>query len=236
MEADRGSHDEGLGRDERVQLQAVEGAVLQDLPDGDMLRFYGERLPAVEIDNSFYRMPKKTVLEGWTHQVPEVPVHAHALRRITHFARLKNTDEPMSFLMSNVRELGPRLGAVLFQLPPNLKKDVDRLRAFLPLIPEDIPAAFEFRHESWFDEEVYTVLREHERALCQADTDEEALDHFVSRLRRGDISVSVERDYTPGDLRTWASGSGSRHGRMRSSSSSTKTEAPDRAGPGSCAT
>ncbi|MCA9727451.1 MAG: DUF72 domain-containing protein [Candidatus Eisenbacteria bacterium] len=175
-----------------------------DLPDGDMLRFYGERLPAVEIDNSFYRMPKKTVLEGWTHQVPEAfRFTLKASRRITHFARLKNTDEPMSFLMSNVRELGPRLGAVLFQLPPNLKKDVDRLRAFLPLIPEDIPAAFEFRHESWFDEEVYTVLREHERALCQADTDEEALDHFVTTASWGYLRLRRE-DYTPGHLRTWA--------------------------------
>jgi uncharacterized protein YecE (DUF72 family) len=159
--------------------------------------FYPPGLPAVEIDNSFYRMPKKAVLEGWTQQVPETfRFTIKASRRITHFARLENTDEPMSFLMGNVRSLGERLGAVLFQLPPNLPKDVERLRAFFPLIPEDIPAAFEFRHDSWFDEETYAALRERGFALCQADTDEQPLEALYLRLRR--------EDYTPGHFRTWA--------------------------------
>ena len=175
-----------------------------DLPDKEMLSYYSGRLPAVEIDNSFYRMPKREVLEGWTRQVPEqFRFTIKASRRITHFARLRNTEEPMSFLMSNVRVLGPRLGAVLFQLPPNLPKDVERLRAFLPLIPEDIPAAFEFRHDSWFDEETYLALRERGFALCQADTDEQALESLVSTASWGYVRLRRE-DYTPGHLLNWA--------------------------------
>ncbi len=175
-----------------------------DLPDAEMLHYYSEKLPAVEIDNSFYRMPKKAVLEGWAQQVPEsFRFTLKASRRITHFSRLRNAEEPMSFLMSNVRALGDHLGAVLFQLPPNFPKDPERLRAFFPLVPEDIPAAFEFRHDSWFDEETYGALRERGFALCQADMDEAPLESLVSTASWGYLRLRRE-DYSPEALRDWA--------------------------------
>jgi uncharacterized protein YecE (DUF72 family) len=120
---------------------------------GDMLRFYGQRLPACEIDNTFYRMPRADVLAGWAAQVPEdFRFTIKASRRITHFKRLKDTAEETGYLLKVVQELGSRLGALLFQLPPNLKKDTDRLARFLDLLPAETPAAFEFREAGWFDD------------------------------------------------------------------------------------
>jgi uncharacterized protein YecE (DUF72 family) len=174
------------------------------LPDGQMLGFYGQRLPAVEIDNTFYRVPKKTVLEGWAQQVPEeFRFTLKASRRITHFARLKDTGEPMSFLMENVRSLRHRLGAVLFQLPPNMPMDLDGLRAFFELVPGDIPAAFEFRHDSWFDGETYAALRERRFALCQVDSDEAPLEDLVTTSPFGYLRLRRE-SYDQRQLAAWA--------------------------------
>ncbi len=122
----------------------------EDLPAKRMLSYYAERLSSVEINNTFYRLPKGSVLEGWADQVPEdFRFSIKASRRITHFARLKpEAREPTEYMMSALTSLGTRLGVVLFQLPPNLKAEVDRLVAFLDLLPPGTPAAFEFRHES----------------------------------------------------------------------------------------
>ncbi len=146
----------------------------EDLAAGDMLRYYGERLPAVEINNTFYRLPKASVLESWAAQVPDdFRFSIKASRKITHFARLKESaEDPTRYLLSTLETLGPRLGVVLFQLPPNFKKDLPRLRSFLELVPEATPAAFEFRHESWKDDEVHDALRERGVALVCADTEE----------------------------------------------------------------
>jgi len=145
----------------------------EDLAAGDMLRYYGERLNTVEINNTFYRMPTVSVLEAWAEQVPETfRFSIKASQKITHRRRLKGAEEETDYLVRTVRILGPRLGVLLFQLPPNLKKDVERLSAFLETVPRDIPAAFEFRHETWMDEEVYDALRAHGAALCCADTEE----------------------------------------------------------------
>ncbi len=168
----------------------------EGIKDPDRLQYYGTRLPAVEIDNTFYRMPKKSVLESWAAAVPEdFRFSIKASRRITHFGRLKNVEEPMGFLMENVKTLGEKLGSVLFQMPPNVRQDLPRLEAFLPLIPEDVPAAFEFRHDSWFRDDTYELLRRHGRALCQADTDGapdleiiECTNWGYLRLRRSDYS------------------------------------------------
>ncbi|MBD3646093.1 MAG: DUF72 domain-containing protein, partial [Pseudomonadales bacterium] len=145
---------------------------------------------AVEINNTFYRMPRRSVLAGWAADVPEsFRFVIKASRRITHFKRLKDAGEPMEYLITNVAELGPRLGAILFQLPPNMRVNLDRLRAFLDLIPEDVRATFEFRHESWFDGAVFEALRERNMPICHNDT-EDALplvstaDWGYLRLRR----------------------------------------------------
>ncbi|MCA9758184.1 MAG: DUF72 domain-containing protein [Candidatus Eisenbacteria bacterium] len=175
-----------------------------DLPDKQMLNYYGQILSGVEIDNTFYRLPKKAVLESWADQVPEnFRFTIKASRRITHFARLKNADEPLSFLMSNVEVLGDRLGAVFFQLPPNLQKDVPRLEAFLDLLPAGVPTAFEFRASSWFCDEVYSVLEQRGVALCQADTDEEPISAIRPTARLGYLRLRRE-EYDDAYLDLWA--------------------------------
>lgn len=146
-------------------------------PDGikpaGMLGYYGTRLPTVEINNTFYRMPAESVLEGWAPQVPDTFRFAlKASRRITHFQRLKDVDGPLSYLINTATVLGSRLGPLLFQLPPNMRKDLPRLQTFLSLLPESLPVALEFRHRSWFQDDVYHALRARNAALCTADAEE----------------------------------------------------------------
>lgn len=143
-------------------------------PDQEMLQFYGGKLTAVEINNTFYQMPKPALLEGWAEKVP--PTFRFALkasRRITHFKRLKDAAEETRYLVETAQVLGPRLGVILFQLPPNCRKDLDVLHRFLTgALPPGTPAAFEFRHDSWLEDDVFDRLRESGCALCIADTDE----------------------------------------------------------------
>jgi len=124
----------------------------KDLPDTQMLRFYGERFRTVEINNTFYRMPKASVLEEWAANVPEgFKFVIKASRQITHIKRLKEVEDSVSYLLKVAGVLKEHLGPLLFQLPPYLKKDVPRLREFLGLLPKGTRSAFEFRHQSWFD-------------------------------------------------------------------------------------
>jgi uncharacterized protein YecE (DUF72 family) len=169
-----------------------------DLKADAMLAYYSERLKVVEINNTFYRMPKESVLLAWAAQVPvDFTFVLKASRRITHIKRLKEVGEEVRYLFQTANILGPKLGPTLFQLPPNLKKDLPRLTGFLALIPETGRAAMEFRHESWFDEETYAALRAHDVALVYSDEDEEKEAPFVStagwgylRLRRGSYDLS----------------------------------------------
>lgn len=145
----------------------------EDLPARDMLRFYGACLPAVEINNTFYRLPRTNVLESWAGQVPEgFRFSIKASRRITHIKRLKGAEEETAYLFGALQILGPRLGVVLFQLPPHLKKDRERLQQFLNVIPQTVRAAFEFRHSSWLADDVLQCLHDRGFAWCISDTDE----------------------------------------------------------------
>lgn len=147
----------------------------EDLAASDMLSYYAGRLPAVEINNTFYRMPKAGVLESWAEQTPEsFRFVLKASRRITHFKRLDDVDEDVRYFLETAGTLGARLGAVLFQLPPNFKADLDRLAAFLDLLGAPERTAFEFRHPSWNAADVAGLLAERGAALVTADTDEEA--------------------------------------------------------------
>jgi len=140
----------------------------EDLKDDGMLGFYAGKFPTVEINNTFYRLPKEHVLLEWAARVPESFTFAiKASQRITHFARLKpECADAVAFLLKNTASLGTKLGPILFQLPPNLKKDFDRLRTFLATLPPDRRYTIEFRHESWFDDEVFGALRERDIPLC----------------------------------------------------------------------
>jgi uncharacterized protein YecE (DUF72 family) len=145
----------------------------EKLPAKEMLRHYAGHFPTVEINNTFYRMPKEEMLAGWRKEVPaSFSFTLKAPQRITHQKRLKESGEEVAEFLRRAAVLGSQLGVVLYQLPPFMRKDLPRLRDFLALLPSDRRAAFEFRHESWQDDEIYTALRERDAALCVADTDE----------------------------------------------------------------
>ena len=146
-----------------------------DLAADDMLRFYATRLPTVEINNSFYRIPREKVLMDWAAQVPaEFRFVLKASRRITHINRLASQDDSLDYFLKTVNVLGERLGPTLFQCPPSLRLDLPRLRDFLERVPRTWRAALEFRHASWFTDEVYEALRAHDVALVAAEEDEDA--------------------------------------------------------------
>jgi len=175
----------------------------EKLANKNMLNYYGSQLPAVEINNTFYRMPKAAVFENWAAQVPEsFRFSVKASRRITHFRRLNDTDEVLDYLLSGAAVLGERLGVLLFQLPPNFKADVERLKSFLGTLPRDVRAAFEFRHDSWRDQAVHDALRDHGAALVVADTDDEDAE-IVSTASWGYMRLR-KTDYTDKQTAAWA--------------------------------
>ncbi len=146
----------------------------QDLPAARMLGYYGERFPTVEINYTFYRMPTPKIVAGWASQVPDAfRFTLKAPKRITHDKRLRPAEvaDPLSAFLTAAGELGARRGALLFQLPPNFKKDVPLLSEFLTLLPPRAQAAFEFRHDSWLSDDVYDCLKTRDAALCIADSE-----------------------------------------------------------------
>src|SRR5262245_12751566 len=173
------------------------------LPQSAMLSYYAERFAAVEINNSFYRMPNEKDLKAWVSQVPmEFQFAIKAPQTITHFKRLNEAGEPTKALFRVVGKLKSRLGPVLFGLPRTLKKDLPRLRAFLKLIPRNRRATFEFRHESWFDEEVFDCLRQRHCALCVADAEDLPKAKLVDTAGWGYVRLRRER-YTSKSLTEW---------------------------------
>ena len=143
-----------------------------DLPASKMLPYYAGKFPTVEINYTFYRMPTPKLIAGWRAQVPpEFRFTLKAPKRITHDKRLRAGEvaESVTGFITAAAELGPQMAALLFQLPPNFKKDAGLLKEFLSLLPPRTTAAFEFRHDSWLNDEVYGLLAEHRAALCIAD-------------------------------------------------------------------
>ncbi|MGH7589664.1 MAG: DUF72 domain-containing protein [Gemmatimonadota bacterium] len=176
----------------------------EELSDKEMLPHYASRLPAVEINNTFYRMPTEKLLLGWAAQVPErFRFSIKASRRITHQKKLADAAEETEYLLRTVSVLADRMGPVLFQLPPYLRKDDALLTSFLDLLPSTVPATFEFRHASWLDDATLDQLAARGVALCVAET-EEGLD--APRLgTAGWGYLRLRRtDYTEEDLVAWA--------------------------------
>jgi uncharacterized protein YecE (DUF72 family) len=172
----------------------------------DMLAFYAEQLPTVEINNTFYQMPKVAVLETWVGSSPESFRFAiKASRRITHMARLKADEAANSveFLYRNLAALGAKRGPVLFQLPPFLKKDLPRLTEFLHLLPAGHAAAFEFRNDGWFADDVYDALKRAGAALCLSEREDNAPPPFVETAPWGYVRLRLET-YSDDDLKQWA--------------------------------
>ena len=169
-----------------------------------MLAFYAERFPTVEINYTFYRMPNEKLLSGWSAGTPDAFAFTlKAPRRITHDAKLQRCEDLTQTFCRTARTLGPKLGVLLFQLPPTFKKDVEVLRQFLELLPEGTRAAVEFRHVSWHDAAVFDALRARNAALCIADSEkmstpvEVTADYTYLRLR--------DEGYQQPDLERWAS-------------------------------
>lgn len=174
------------------------------LPAKQMLGYYAERFRTVEINNTFYRPPVASVLETWAGAVPDnFRFVLKAPQEITHVRRLKNVGEMVSSLFASATALKDRLGPVLFQLPPNFKKDVPLLRAFLASVPTGCRVAFEFRHQSWFEDDALAALRECGAALCVADAEDELAVPFVATADWGYLRLR-RPDYTDAALTFWA--------------------------------
>ena len=175
----------------------------EDLAASKMFAFYAERFRTVEINYTFYRMPTVKAVTAWRDQAPAGFRYVlKAPKRITHEKRLKNCDEAVAFFCDAARILGPFLGPLLFQLPPNLRYDAATFDAFLKTIPADVRTAFEFRHDSWLNDEVYARLEAHHAALCIADFGDKTTP-VRATARHGYFRLRDE-GYTPADLDRWA--------------------------------
>lgn len=175
----------------------------EKIPADEMLSFYASRLRAVEINNTFYRMPRKDVMATWREKVPpDFRFVIKASRRISHIKRLSDCAEPAGYLFAAVAELGERLGAVLVQLPPNFRIDVARLVSFLELVPRKVPVAFEFRHPSWLDDSVLAVLAEHGAAWVVADNEGTAPEKLPGQADWTYLRLRAPA-YPPARLRAW---------------------------------
>jgi uncharacterized protein YecE (DUF72 family) len=175
----------------------------EKLAAAKMLPYYAERLASVEINYTFYRVPTEKILAGWDRDTPAgFRLTLKAPKRITHIARLHDCAQLLEYFLKTASTLGPKLGAILFQLPPYFRKDLAVLDEFLALLPPHSCAAFEFRHASWMDTEVFARLRAAQLALCVADSEkfstpvEITAPYAYFRLR--------DEGYTPGDLERWA--------------------------------
>jgi uncharacterized protein YecE (DUF72 family) len=174
----------------------------EKLPATKMLPYYAERFSTVEINYTYYRMPNAKTLEGWDRATPDpYRLTLKAPKRITHEARLRDCADSVKYFVDTSAKLGPKLGALLFQLPPSLKRDLALLDEFLATLPDGVCAAFEFRHGSWLCDEVYARLKDKNLALCVADNEnfwtpvEITANYAYFRLR--------DEGYTPEDIARW---------------------------------
>jgi len=175
----------------------------EKFPTSKMLPYYSERFNSVEVNYTFYRVPTAALLDGWANQTPENFVFTlKAPRRITHDSKLRRCEELTQNFCRTARALGPKLGVLLFQLPPTFKRDDAVLNDFLELVPEGTRAAFEFRHPSWHDPTVFDLLGTHDIALCIADSEKMSTpvvataSYTYFRLR--------DEGYQPADVVKWA--------------------------------
>ena len=186
----------------------------EKLPAAKMLPYYAERFPTTEINYTFRRIPSGKTIESWCELTPEkFRFSLKAPQRVTHFAKLQNCGETLRYFFGVLQGLEDKLGPILFQLPPSFKKDAAVLKSFLEDLPDGVRAAFEFRHASWFDEEIFASLRARNVALCVAESADlttpfqPTADFGYLRLRREDYgSADIARwvDTLRNQADTWA--------------------------------
>jgi uncharacterized protein YecE (DUF72 family) len=181
-----------------------------DVPEKQFLRYYSSRLNSVEIDYTFYRMPNAKTIEAWKSATPEnFKFTIKASQQITHRQRLKIPSDALDYFLGVIPGLESRLGMVLYQLPPFFKCDAQKLETFLSVLPRGIPAAFEFRHDSWFTGDIYSLLRKFSIALCIHDADDHTTPMEVTapftyvRLRRSEYSDRLRHEWQD-RIRGWA--------------------------------
>jgi uncharacterized protein YecE (DUF72 family) len=175
----------------------------EELKPADMLSFYAERLGTVEINNTFYHMPTKKVLEDWASKVPDTFRFVLKIsQKITHYKRLKEVEEEVEYLLKTIPVLGPKLGPLLVQIPPNFKRDDDRLSAFLDQM-KGVRVALEVRHDSWRVPEVFALLQKHGVALVASETDEEPDPQLDNTATWGYLRLR-KMSYKPGEIAEWS--------------------------------
>ena len=177
-----------------------------DLPAAKMLPFYAQHFGSVEINNTFYRMPDAKTIEKWASEVPDgFRFVLKAPQRITHHKKLAGVEDEVRYFLEVASLLGPKLGPLLFQLPPFLRKDAETLRGFLSLIPHNWRVALEVRHDSWCDDEVYAILRDHDVQLCLSDTDEVTdLESLIVKTASWGYFRLRRTEYSDEELAAWA--------------------------------
>ena len=178
------------------------------IPAKDMLSYYASHFHAVELNNTFYRLPQKSMIETWKAQVPDnFRFTMKASQLITHFKRLKDAGRETKLMLERIAAFEDRLGVVLFRLPPDMKKDIKRLETLLKHLPAGIRAAFQLEDPTWFDDDVFALLRSHSRAFCVVDTDEMPASHIVKTSDWGYMRLRRVK-YSKSELKKWI-------GRMR---------------------
>jgi uncharacterized protein YecE (DUF72 family) len=175
----------------------------EKIAPGEMLSYYASRLHAVELNNTFYRLPQKSMIENWKSQVPaNFRFSVKAPRLITHFRRLKDAGRETRLMLNAVSALEDRLGAVIFRLPEEMKKDLKRLETFLKVLPADTPAVFDFRHPTWFDDEVVALLRSQRCVLCVSDIEDLPASYEYKTADWGYVRLRRVK-YTKAELVKW---------------------------------
>lgn len=181
----------------------------QEVTSKNFLAYYASNFSSVEIDGTFYRMPKENVIEAWKRNTPEGFRFAlKASQQITHWQRLTTPSEALNYWLKTIGGMGERLGIALYQLPPSFRANFGRLAAFLDALPNDMPSAMEFRHESWFVDECYHLLEQHNVALCIHDSNEGPTPIRLTapmtyvRLRRDEYTDALRAEWTA-RIRGW---------------------------------
>lgn len=170
----------------------------------EMLSYYAARLPAVELNNTYYRLPQRSTVESWRVQVPEdFRFSVKAPRSITLYRRLRDVGAQTKQMLETVSALEDRLGTLLFRMPENMKKDVAVLKSFLKQLPADTPAAFDFRHPTWFDDDVRELLRSNNRVLVVSDTDELPAERIDKTADWGYVRLRRVK-YSKAELTAWS--------------------------------
>ena len=173
------------------------------LPAKDMLHYYASHFQAVELNNTFYRLPQPSMVDNWKAQVPNnFRFSVKASQGITHFRRLKDAASATRLMLERFAAFEDRLGAVLFRLPPEMKKDIRRLEMFLKNLPAVIPAAFQLEDQTWLDEDVLALLRSQNRVLCVVDTDEMPVSHINKTADWGYVRLR-RANYSDSELKKW---------------------------------